>query len=70
MKTIDKIAKFIFTLGFSLILLFQGAMLYILATLLLIYRSIRKEVDFMKEFNDINKKFMDSITTYIKRGSK
>lgn len=70
MKTIDKIAKFIFTLGFSLILLFQGAMLYVLATLLLIYRSIRKEVDFMKEFNDINKKFMDSITTYIKRGSK
>lgn len=70
MKTIDKIVKFIFMLGFYLVLSFQGVILYVLATILLIYKSIRKEADFMKEFNDMNKKFIDSITTYIKQGSK
>lgn len=70
MKTIDKIVKFIFMLGFYLVLSFQGVILYVLATLLLIYKSIRKEADFMKEFNDMNKKFIDSITNYIKQGSK
>lgn len=70
MKTIDKIVKFIFMLGFYLVLSFQGVILYVLATLLLIYKSIRKEADFMKEFNDMNKKIIDSITNYIKQGSK
>lgn len=70
MKTIDKIVKFIFMLGFYLVLSFQGVILYVLATLLLIYKSIRKEADFMKEFNDMNKKFIESITNYIKQGSK
>lgn len=65
MKTIDKIIKFIFRIGVKLILLLGGTMLYIWTLIMLIYMSITKRADFMKEFNDINENAIDTIKTYI-----
>lgn len=65
MKTIDKVVKTILGIGLSLVLLTGGLMVYVLAFITSLYRYIRGQVDFVKEFQDINKEFINSIKTYI-----
>lgn len=65
MKTIDKIVKIILCIGLSSVLLAGGLMVYVLAFITSLYRGIRGQVDFVKEFQDINREFINSIKSYI-----
>ena len=65
MKAIDKIVKTLLFIGLSLVLLTGGLIVYVLAFITSLYRCIRGQVDFVKEFQDINKEFINSIKTYI-----
>lgn len=65
MKLIDKVVKTVLCIGLSLVLLTGGLMVYILAFITSLYRYIRGQVDFVKEFQDINKEFINSIKSYI-----
>lgn len=65
MKTIDKIVKTILCIGLSSVLLAGGLMVYVLAFITSLYRCIRGQVDFVKEFQDINREFINSIKSYI-----
>ena len=66
MKIIDKIVKAVLGIGLSLVLLTGGLMVYAIALITLLYRHIRGQVDFVNEFQDINKEFINSIKTYIR----
>lgn len=70
MKFIDKIVGLIFKIAVMGVLSIGGLMLYVLALLLLMYKCIRNQVDFMKEFDDINREYVSSIKTCIKKESK
>lgn len=65
MKAIDKVVKILLGIGLSLVLLTGGLIVYVLAFITSLYRYIRGQVDFVKEFQDINKEFINSIKTYI-----
>ena len=65
MKTIDKVVKIILCIGLSSVLLAGGLVVYVLAFITSLYRGIRGQVDFVKEFQDINKEFIHSIKSYI-----
>ena len=66
MEIVDKIVKTILGIGLSLVLLTGGLIIYVLAFITSLYRYIRGQVDFVKEFQDINKEFINSIKTYIR----
>lgn len=65
MKTIDKVVKIILCIGLSSVLLAGGLVVYVLAFITSLYRGIRGQVDFVKEFQDINREFINSIKSYI-----
>lgn len=65
MKVIDKVVKTLLSIGLCLVLLTGGLIVYTITLLMLLYRHIRGQVDFINEFQDINKEFISSIKTYI-----
>lgn len=65
MEIIDKILKTLLFIGLSLILLTGGLMIYILTFIASLYKYIRGQVDFVEEFQEINKRFIKLIKTYI-----
>lgn len=68
MKIIDKFIKLILGIGLMITLSIGGLMVYILALFMALYRGIRNQIDFIKEFEELNSIFIKSIKEYIFSG--
>lgn len=68
MKIIDKFIKLILGIGLMITLSIGGLMVYILALFMALYRGIRNQIDFIKEFEELNSIFIKSIKGYIFSG--
>lgn len=68
MKIIDKFIKMLLGIGLMITLSIGGLIVYILTLCMALYRGIRNQIDFIKEFEELNSLFIKSIKEYIFSG--
>lgn len=67
MIILDKLIGVIYLLGYMFTMMISGLVIYILTMMMLMYMSLRRKADFITEFKDTTKWYVDKIKKFLDR---